>query len=96
MSVLTTWSRRRNRSRFRTLNLSVYFHLSNTALLPLPGHSGIKNDPNQARQLAALAGGVQDDDRILREMVAKKAPKILIAAKLRRSGSAVQARTFLA
>jgi hypothetical protein len=37
----------------------------------------------------------EDDERILREMVAKKASKILIAAKLRRSCGAVQARMYI-
>jgi hypothetical protein len=37
----------------------------------------------------------EEDDRILREMVAKKASKILIAAKLRRSWSAVEGRMYV-
>jgi hypothetical protein len=37
----------------------------------------------------------EDDDRILKEMVDKKASKTLIGAKLRRSWSAVKARMYI-
>jgi hypothetical protein len=37
----------------------------------------------------------EDTDRTLREMVAKKTSKMLIAAKLRRSWSAIQGRMYV-